>query len=223
MSIDCIKTDSFTLWKKSYYEEMANSVTHAVGTILSASGLGVMAVLAAIYGNAWHITSVAVFGASLIILYAISTLYHSVHQPKAKAIFQLLDHSAIFILIAGTYTPFTLVSLRGAWGWVLFGAVWAMAIIGILLEIFTTSRRRFLSITLYCSMGWLVIVAFDPLMSALPLEGLILLFSGGFFYTFGILFYAWAGLPYHHAIWHLFVLIGSMLHYFAVLFYVIPL
>lgn len=218
-----IETDRSYPWRNSFCEEIVNSATHAFGTILSASGLGVMAVLAAIYGNAWHITSVAVFGGTLILLYAVSTLYHSTHQPKVKAILRLLDHSAIFLLIAGTYTPFTLVSLRGAWGWALFGAIWTMAILGILLEILTTARWRFLSIILYVSMGWLVIVAFSPLSSALSSKGLMMLMTGGLFYTFGILFYTWKSLPYNHAIWHLFVLTGSILHYFTVLFYVIPL
>lgn len=209
-------------WRPSLSEEMANSATHGIGMILATGGLGVMAVLAAIRGDALHITSAAVFGATLIILYTISTLYHSIHRPKAKAFLQVFDHAAIFLLIAGTYTPFTLVSLRGSWGWSLFGVVWGLAIIGILLEVFLSRKWRFLSIILYVAMGWLVIVAINPLLAAISSGGFILLLAGGLFYTIGILFYVWSSLPYHHAIWHIFVLTGSVLHYFSVLFYVIP-
>lgn len=211
------------MWKSSLYEEVVNSVTHGIGILLAASGLGVMMVLAVIYGNAWHITSTAIFGATLIILYTASTLYHGIQQPNAKAFLQVLDHSAIFLLIAGTYTPFTLVSLRGPWGWSLFGVIWGLALAGILLELWVEQKQRVLSIALYLTMGWLVIIAIKPLLSALLPGGFILLAAGGLFYTIGILFYRWQSLPYHHAVWHLFVLAGSGLHYFAILFYVIPL
>jgi len=206
----------------SVSEEVVNFATHGVGAILSASGLGVMAVLAKIHGDAWHVASAAVFGVTLIILYTISTLYHNSHQPKVKALLRQLDRSAIFLLIAGTYTPFTLISLRGPLGWPLFVVVWAMAVIGIVMEFLTSPKWPALSIILYFFMGWIVVVAINPLSSALSFEGLFLLLAGGVFYTFGILFYAWKKLPYHHAIWHLFVLAGSIMHYFAVLFYVIP-
>lgn len=207
--------------KNPIYEEIANTATHGFGAILAAIGLGVMAVLAALKGNAWHITSTAIFGATLIILYTTSTLYHNSQHPKAKTIFRAMDHSAIFLLIAGTYTPFTLISLRGPWGWALFGMVWGLALVGILLEVFA-DKKRIVSMILYFLMGWLVIIAIKPLASGLHLGGLILLSTGGLFYTFGTIFYGWLSLPYNHAVWHIFVLIGSILHYFAILLYVIP-
>ncbi len=216
------ENDSIQLLRNTFYEELANTTTHGIGTILAAIGLGVMTVLAAIYGDVWHITSVTIFGATLVILYAISTLYHNAQRPKVKALLQIMDHSAIYLLIAGTYTPFTLVNLRGPWGWSLFGVVWGLAVFGIFLEVFAGKKWRLLSIILYLIMGWLVVVAVKPLVDELKLGGFILLSSGGLFYTLGILFYAWKSLPYNHAVWHLFVLTGSILHCFAVIFYVIP-
>jgi hemolysin III len=215
--------DVNSTWRSSFYEELANTITHTIGIILAAGGLGVMIVLAAIHGNIWHIISTAVFGTTLILLYTISTLYHSVYQSKTKMILQQLDHSAIFLLIAGTYTPFTLVSLRGPWGWLLFGIVWGLAILGIVLQLLLDKKGRIISILLYLLMGWLVIIAIKPLIAAVDTIGFLLLLFGGLFYTGGLLFYVWFSLPYHHAIWHVFVLVGSGLHYFSILFYVIPL
>ena len=203
-------------------EEIANSITHGLGTALAIGGLVVLIVFAALYGNAWHVVSCSIFGAALILLYLASTLYHAIQHPGAKSILRILDHSAILVLIAGTYTPITLVSLRGPWGWTLFGIIWSLAVLGILIE--TTKLRRFRGglIALYVIMGWAVVAAVKPMILNVGSGGLWLLLSGGLAYTGGIAFYLWDRLPYNHAIWHLFVLAGSTLHYFAVLFYIIP-
>ena len=203
-------------------EEIANSVTHGIGIVLAIGGLAVLAAFAGRYGNAWHIVSCSIFGAALILLYAASTLYHAVQRPEVKTLLRVLDHSAILVLIAGTYTPITLVSLHGPWGWTLFGVIWGLAALGIIIE--TTRLRRFHSamIALYVIMGWAVVAAVKPMMLNVGNGGLWLLLSGGLAYTGGIVFYVWDRLPYNHAIWHLFVLAGSTLHYFAILLYVIP-
>lgn len=203
-------------------EEIANSLTHGLGVILAVAGLVVLIVFAALYGNAWHIVSCSIFGAALILLYLASTLYHAVQHPAAKPILRILDHSAILVLIAGTYTPITLVSLHGPWGWTLFGVIWGLATLGILIE--TTRLRRFRAclLALYVIMGWAVVAAVKPMMHNVGSGGLWLLLSGGLAYTGGIVFYLWDRLPYNHAIWHLFVLAGSVSHYFAVLLYIIP-
>lgn len=203
-------------------EEVANSLIHGAGTLLAIAGLVVLAVLASQRGTAWHIVSCSVFGACLVLLYAASTLYHGVPHSRAKVVLRFFDHNAIFLLIAGTYTPLTLVNLRGPWGWSLFGAIWGLAILGITLRALLGSRPRALFVGLYILMGWLAVVAIKPLVDHLPTGGLVLLFGGGLAYTGGVAFYLWKRLPYHHAIWHGFVLAGSALHYFAVLLYVIP-
>jgi hemolysin III len=203
-------------------EEIANSLTHGLGIVLAVAGLVVLIVFAALYGNAWHIVSCSIFGAALILLYLASTLYHAIQHPAAKPILRILDHSAILVLIAGTYTPITLVSLHGPWGWTLFGVIWALATLGILIE--TTRLRRYRAglLALYVIMGWAVVAAVKPMTHNVGAGGLWLLLSGGLAYTGGIVFYLWERLPYNHAIWHLFVLAGSALHYFAILLYVIP-
>lgn len=203
-------------------EEIAHSVTHGVGAILSIAGLTVLVALAALRGTAWHVVSCAVFGSTLVVLYTISTLYHSVTHPRVKRVLRMLDHAAIFLLIAGTYTPFTLVNMRGGWGWALFGVVWGLALLGIAFKMTSSNRFRLLSVPLYLLMGWLVLIALKPLVDSVAPTGLALLVAGGLAYTVGIGFYAWKNLPYSHAVWHLFVLVGSLLHYFAVLLYVIP-
>lgn len=204
-------------------EEIANSLTHGIGAVLAIAGLAVLTAFAAVYGNGWHIVSSAVFGAALILLYLASTLYHAVHHPRIKPILRILDHSAILVLIAGTYTPITLVSLRGPWGWSLFAVIWGLALAGIVME--TTRLRRFRAVLigLYVVMGWSVVAAVKPMLANVEPGGLWLLLAGGLAYTGGIGFYLWRRLPYNHAIWHLFVLAGSILHYFAVLFYIIPM
>jgi hemolysin III len=203
-------------------EEIANAVSHGIGVALSAAALALMVVFASLYGNAWHIVSTAVFGATLIILYTSSTLYHSLRHPTAKHVFRVLDHACIYLLIAGTYTPFTLVTLRGPWGWSMFGAVWAMAVLGMACEAFWVHRPDWLSVLVYVLMGWIVIVAIRPLLAQLPRPGIWLLVAGGISYTAGTAFYVTTRLRYMHSIWHLWVLGGSVCHCLAVILYVIP-
>jgi hemolysin III len=202
-------------------EEWANSLTHGLGAVLSIAGLVIMVVLATLHGDAWHIVSSAIFGATLIMLYSASTLYHAIQSPRIRAIMQRLDHIAILYLIAGTYTPFTLVTLRGPWGWTLFGVVWGLTLFGTVIHL--TQLRRFhgLMVGLYLVMGWSVVVAMKPLISALPTAGLWLLIGGGLSYTLGVVFYIRESLPFNHAIWHLFVLAGSVMHFFSVVYFVI--
>ncbi len=202
----------------SFGEEVANSVTHGVGWLLSLCGLAVLVTFAAITGGALRVVSCAVFGATLVLLYAASTLYHALPAERAKNIFRVLDHSAIFLLIAGTYTPLALVSVGGPWGWSLFGAIWSLAATGVLLNTIAHGRWRWLSITLYVTMGWMVVIAIRPLVAAVNSGVLALIVAGGLAYTLGLAFYGWRRLPYGHAVWHLFVLAGSVLHYLAVLF-----
>jgi hemolysin III len=202
-------------------EEIAHCTSHGLGLLLSIAGLVLLVDLALVRGGGRLVTACSVFGVTLILLYLASTLYHGIRHDRAKRILRVLDHSAIYLLIAGTYTPFCLVSLGGAWGWTLFGTVWGLALLGILLKVIDIGRLRWLSIVLYVGMGWLVLVALDPMMAAVGTGGMWLLFLGGMAYTSGIVFYAWRR-PYHHAIWHGFVLAGSILHFLAVLLYVIP-
>jgi hemolysin III len=207
----------------SIKEEIANSITHGVGLILSIAGLGVLIAFASRLGNAWHVVSCTIFATTLILQYTFSTLYHSIQLPRAKSVMRILDHSAIFLLIAGSYTPFMLVNLRGTWGWTLFGIVWTLALLGVLFQVSLLRRWEGISLALYIGMGWVVVVAIKPMLGAVAPGGLILLLLGGLAYTSGVVFYRWKSLSYNHAIWHGFVLAGSILHYFAVLFYVIPL
>ncbi len=203
-------------------EEIANSVTHGIGVLLAILGLVMLVVFASLHGNAWHIVSCSIFGWTLLLLYLSSTLYHSIPSPKIKRLLRVFDHSAIYLLIAGTYTPFTLVNLRGPWGWSLFGIVWGIALLGIILKLTPYAQLRGVSTTLYLIMGWTVIIAIKPMLAVLAPTGFTLLLLGGLAYTFGVIFYAWKRLPYGHAIWHLFVLAGSCCHFFAVFYYVIP-
>ena len=202
-------------------EEIANSLTHGVGAVLAVAGLVVLALSASRGGTARTVVGCVVFGATLVLLYSASTLYHSLGhgRPRAKAVLRALDHSAIFLLIAGTYTPFTLVSLRGPWGWSLFGVVWGLAVAGIALRLTLRRRPTALFVALYLAMGWCVVVAAKPLLAAVGPGGIALLVAGGLAYSLGVVFYAWRR-PYHHAIWHAFVLAGSAFHYAAVLRYV---
>lgn len=202
-------------------EEFASSLIHGMGIVLSIVGLATLVAFAARAGDTRHLASVCVYGATLILLYTASTLYHSVPGERAKPVLRLLDHAAIFLLIAGTYTPFTLISLHGAWGWSLFAIVWTLAFAGIALEL-RRVRHRGAMAALYVGMGWVGLVAIKPLMASLPAGGLWLLFGGGVAYTLGVPFYLWKRLPYNHALWHAFVLLGSVLQFFAVLYYVLP-
>jgi len=201
-------------------EENANRLTHGLGVGLSVVGLVLMVIRAARLGDAWQVVSTTIFSATLLLLYSASTLYHSFQAEHRKALLQKFDHAAIFLLIAGSYTPFVLVTLRGPWGWTLFGVVWALAVMGVILKFWFAGRYRLASTLLYLGMGWLVLFALKPLMVALPAGGLHLLVAGGLCYTGGAVFYLWRRLPYHHAIWHLFVLGGSACHWLAVYRYV---
>ena len=201
---------------------MAHVITHGLGAVLSIAGLTTLVARAAMYGNVWHITASAIFGASLVMMYAASALFHGIQYPRAKHILRVIDHSLIYVLIAGTYTPFTLVTLHGVWGWSLFGFTWGLALFGIVFKIFATGKFEKLSLAIYLAMGWCAIVAVKPLLAALPTGGLLLMLAGGLTYSGGVAFYVMERLRYHHAIWHVFVLGGSVLHYFAIFFYVIP-
>lgn len=203
-----------------YYGEKFNSISHLVGAGLAASGAVVLIVLAAQLGDPWKIVSFSIYGAMLLTLYIASTLYHCL-QGRAKDILQKFDHCAIYLLIAGSYTPFTLVSLRGPWGWSLFGTVWGLALVGIAQEIWLAKGARIFSLIIYVAMGWLAVIAISPLITALSWAGFAWLAAGGLAYTIGILFYALdTKIRHGHGIWHLFVLGGSACHYFALLFYV---
>jgi len=203
-------------------EEIAHAVTHGLGSLLSMVGLVVLVVLAAQRGDARLVVGVSVFGACMVVLYTASTLYHALTPPKAKGVFELLDHAAIYLLIAGTYTPFCLVVLGGSWGWSLFGTAWGLAALGIIYEVVFRRPWKKLSLAFYLALGWLVVIAARPLLHSLQPQGLLLLGLGGGCYTAGAVFYAWRGFPYHHAVWHVFVLAGTALHFVCVLLYVVP-
>jgi hemolysin III len=203
-------------------EELANALTHAFGLILSIAGLAALVAVATLHGGVREIASCAIYGTTLILLYTVSTLYHSIPLAEPKRILRILDHLAIFLLIAGTYTPFVLIALRGTWGWTLFVIIWSLAALGVAFELSQLRRFRRAMIALYIAMGWVGLIAIKPLVAAVPAAGLWLLFGGGVSYTFGVIFYRWRSLRYHHAVWHLFVLGGSVLQYFAVLYYVLP-
>lgn len=203
-------------------EELANSITHGVGMALSIAGFAVLLIFAIAYGDASHITGCAIFGATLVFLYTASTLYHSFRKPRLKEALKIVDHCAIFLLIAGTYTPFTLVNLRGLWGWILFGLVWTLSLVGIFFKILYVNRFQVISVLLYLATGWICIIAVKPLVSLIPTGGILWLLAGGLFYTVGVVFFACKRIPFNHTIWHLFVMAGSICHYFAVMFYVLP-
>jgi len=203
-------------------EEIANTLTHGFGLILSICGLVLLVYLARIHGDFWHILSSVVYGISLVTLYGASTMYHSASSPELKEKLRLVDHCCIYLLIAGTYTPFTLVALRGTFGTGLFVLVWIFAVVGIALKIFFHNRLPAASVISYLVMGWLGIVAVEPLFSKLGWMPLILIVAGGLAYTLGTIFYGWHSLKHHHAVWHLFVLGGSVCHFLAIAIYVLP-
>jgi hemolysin III len=204
-----------------YHGEKFNAWTHLLGALLALSGVIVLVVFAAASGDSWRVVSVSIYGVCLVLLYSASTLYHSL-RGRAKIILRKLDHLSIYLLIAGSYTPFCLVTLRGIWGWSLFAVVWGLAVIGMLQEIRPRSEARVMSLVIYAFMGWIVLVAIDPLLSTLGQAGFAWLAAGGLFYTVGIIFYAFDERFKHwHGIWHLFVLAGSLMHYVAILFYVL--
>lgn len=203
-------------------EEIAHAVTHGLAAVASIVALVVMVGLASVHGSALHVTAVSVYGGSLILLYTASTLYHSISVPSAQKFLHTLDHAAIYLLIAGSYTPFALITLEGKLGWWLFGIVWAMATAGVIFKLFFTGRFDKISVALYLAMGWLVVFFGKSVLAALPTGGLILLAAGGLSYSIGAIFYLWRSLPYNHTIWHVFVVGGSVLQFLAVLYYVIP-
>jgi hemolysin III len=203
-------------------EEKTNIISHAVGLVLSVVALVLMVVRASEYGNAWHIVSVSIFGASLISLYAASAFYHSAKDPDLRSRLRIIDHATIYILIAGTYTPFTLVTLNGTVGWVIFGISWAMAFSGVILKLFFTGKYNALSTLMYVFMGWIIVFAIKPLINNLSSEGLFWLVAGGVAYTTGAVIYSIKKIKFNHAIFHMFVLLGSLCHFISVYFYVLP-
>ena len=208
-------------------EEVANALTHGLGALLSVVGLTMLVVYAVMEKDPWRIVSVSIFGSTLILMYGASTLYHAIPHSHVKRWLRVCDHCAIYLLIAGTYTPFMLVSLRGPWGWSIFGVVWGIAAAGCLFKAFSSDGYHqrwwhWVSSAVYIAMGWVVLIAFKPVVQSLPAGAVWLLFIGGLSYTGGVLFFMWERLPYNHAIWHLFVLSGSIAHFLAVFFFVVP-
>ena len=203
-------------------EELLNALTHGLGATAALAGGALLVTLAALHGDGWQLAGAIVFGTCLLLLYLASTLYHAIQHPVAKGRLKVFDHCAIYLLIAGTYTPFTLVGLRGPWGWGLFAAIWTLALAGVVFKLFFTGRFKRLSTLIYLAMGWLVIVAIKPLLGALDAWTLGWLLAGGLFYTLGTVFYHRPSLRYSHAIWHLFVLAGSVSHFIAVMAQVLP-
>ena len=204
-------------------EELLNRLTHSIAALLSLIGLFILVNAAARTGDPYRIVSSAIFCGSLTLFYIISTVYHSVRSPRTRYVFRVLDHAGIFLVIAGTYTPITLVSLREGSGWILFGIVWGLAIAGAIFKTFMTHRLAFLAPVFYIALGWLIVVDLEGLLTRVPPGGIFWLLAGGLCYTFGILFYAIDRIPFNHAIWHGFVIVGSLCHYLAILWYVVPL
>ncbi|WP_274366309.1 PAQR family membrane homeostasis protein TrhA [Paenibacillus thermotolerans] len=199
-------------------EEVANAITHGLGVVFSISALTLLVVFAALKGTVWSVVSYAIYGVTMVIMYTNSTLLHALPEGKVKDLFEIFDHSSIYLFIAGTYTPILLTALRGPLGWTLFGIVWGIAAGGVAFKAFFTKRFLFLSTFFYILMGWLIVFAWRPLQSLLAAECLQLLVAGGILYTVGSIFYVWRGFPFHHAVWHIFVLGGSIVHFLAILF-----
>ena len=204
-------------------EEIANSITHGIGTGLSVAGLTLLVVLATLYGDKWQIISFSIYGTTLIILYLASTLYHSFQHPPVKRVFRIIDHAAIYLVIAGTYTPFLLVKMRHIWGWTWLVIIWTLALLGVVYKTFFINRFEILAVVSYALMGWMGLIILQELLTTVAIGSMIWLGVGGAFYTIGIIFYAWDKIPYNHTIWHLFVLSGSACHYFAILLYISPI
>ncbi|HOZ46481.1 MAG TPA: hemolysin III family protein [Candidatus Hydrogenedentes bacterium] len=221
----CIDEEKSASGRKPAYsvgEEIANTVTHGVGAGLAIAALVILVVFASRKGDPWRIVSFSIYGATLVMLYMASTLYHAFPWPKVKEHLRRVDHASIYLLIAGTYTPCTLVCMRNSWGWTLFGIIWGLALIGVVYKAFFIRHFEGLTVVLYVAMGWLVVIALKPILAAVPLGGLLWLLGGGLCYTFGVIFYAWDRLPFNHAVWHLFVLAGSILHFFSLLLFILP-
>lgn len=205
-------------------EEIANSITHGIGALLSIAALVLLIVYSSLNGTAWHIVSFTIFGSTMLILYISSTMVHSLPAGKGKDVFEILDHASIYFFIAGTYTPFLLVAVKGALGWTLFGIVWGIAIAGTVFKCFFVKKYLFTSTILYVVMGWMIVFAWNPITEAIGQQGMNLLIIGGVIYTVGSVFYVWRSLfKFHHAVWHLFVIAGSVLHFFCVLLYLLPI
>jgi hemolysin III len=202
-------------------EELANAITHGLASLLSIAGLVLLIVFASREGTAWHVVSFTIFGVTMLLLYVASTLVHSFPEGKVKDLFETFDHSCIYLFIAGTYTPLLLVTLRSPLGWTMFGIVWGLAVGGVVFKAFFTKKFLVLSTLFYVMMGWLIVFMWHPLQMLLMPGGLRLLIIGGLLYTVGSVFYVWRGFPYHHAVWHLFVVAGSVMHFFAILLYVL--
>jgi len=203
-------------------EEISHAVTHGLGALLSIAGLVVLIVMAATHGTARTVVGVSIFGSCMVILYTASTLYHAMKPERAKEFFKLMDHAAIYLLIAGTYTPFGLVALGGGWGWSTVATVWGLAVLGIIYEVVFKRPWKWLSLAFYLGLGWLLIIPAKPLSAVLPSEAIWLIVWGGVAYSGGAVFYAWRGFRYHHMVWHLFVMAGTALHWYCVMRYVIP-
>jgi hemolysin III len=218
-SVNYIKNDDSDPAIQSFREEIANSITHGIGAVLSTAALVILVVFASRHGDSLRMISLSIYGATLILMYLSSTLYHSFSSRRIKRFFRVLDHSSIFLLIAGSYTPIVLVSMRGAWGWALFAIVWSMAVCGIVAKIFLTGKYGIISVIFYMAMGWIIVPAIKPMLQLVPWQLFVWLLIGGVSYTFGIVFYAWEKMPYNHTVWHLFVLGGSISHFFGMLFY----
>ncbi|AKL94878.1 channel protein, hemolysin III family [Clostridium aceticum] len=200
-------------------EEIFNSISHGIGALLSIAALVVLVAFGSIRGDVWRIVSFSIYGFTLFFLYMSSTLYHSIFHEKSKRVLRILDHVSIYLLIAGSYTPIALVSMRGAWGWSIFGVIWSLAIIGIILKVLSINKIKYLSTIIYVIMGWLIIIAVKPMLSMAPPGLFLWLLAGGLIYTLGVIFYACKRIPFNHGIWHLFVLGGSIVHYLGILFY----
>lgn len=202
-------------------EEIFSSVTHGIGALLSIAALVILVAFASVQGDPWKIVSFSIYGFTLFFLYLSSTLYHSVFHEKTKRVLRVFDHASIFLVIAGSYTPIALIALQGVWRWVIFGLVWSLAITGVILKAINLNKTKKFSTALYIAMGWMVIIAIKPMLATIPLGLFGWLLAGGLFYTFGVIFYASKKIPFNHGIWHLFVLGGSIAHFFGILFYLI--
>lgn len=203
-------------------EEVANALTHGFGALLSAAGMSALIIYAAMSQDPWRIVSVSIFGATMVLMYLTSTLYHALPHPRTKEFLRIADHCAIYLLIAGTYTPFLLVSMRGPWGWTLFAVIWSCAVAGCIFKFFFTGRFNVISTLLYLAMGWTVVIAIKPTLEMVPSGALIAIAVGGICYSLGTIFYLWEKLPFNHAIWHLFVLGGTLAHFIAIMGWIVP-
>ncbi len=203
-------------------EEIANAITHGIGAVLSIAALVVLIVSATVYGNAWHVVSFSIYGSTMFILFMSSTMVHALPHGKAKDLFEIFDHSSIYLFIAGTYTPFTFIIIQGGLGWTIFGVVWGLAIGGTVFKAFFVKKYLFTSTILYIVMGWIIVIGWNRIVENLHSNGIALLVIGGLCYTLGAIFYVWRGFKYHHAVWHLFVIAGAVSIFFCVILYLLP-